>query len=397
MAAKKGLGLEYLGLREDGKKWWKARVKWRDKLTGRMREAEKTYAADSKPQALVARAKFLEEKRDGAARGPVERKRFSEAIDAYLATVTRVGTLHSYASHGRKLKKKLGDAWVDALETQHLQAVLGSYGHLSKPMVDGIRAVMINVFDHAKGLGWVTQNPAQATEAMVWRAKPKRARKALSPAEVVRLVADMRQHSYDMHVMVACMYVLGTRFAEISALTWEDVDMTTGHVRIVRGQHKGVEGPPKGNKEREAALGPTGLKMLAQHRKRMEQETWPGWQRLVFPAPPTGQGKKPGRRHDYWEWQTVAKHLRAAYGRIGLELGAVTHVARHTANNIARMHANEVFLRQVIGHSSVELSATYTEIAAAEVIDFAREQERRLFGQSGSPGGSSLGNRRKNI
>lgn len=390
MAAKKGEkpakstdGLVPLGLR-NGKKFWRARIKWRDPLTGKVREAERTFEADSKLQAQNKRAAFLAEKRDAAVR-PVERTRLAAVIDAYIATLTREGTLHSYRSYARKIKRKLGDAWVDAITTQHLQAFLSSV-YLGKSTMDSIRVVLINAFDHAVAMGQRQDNPAKGTRVGRYKPAKPRKRKALTPDETVRLHADLRQHSYDLHVMMVAQYVLGCRFAEVSALTWEDVEMATGVVRIRRGQLKGVEGPPKGNKERDSALGPTALAMLAAHRKRMEQERWPGWERLVFPAPLGGQGKRPVRLHDYWPWKTVADHLKAAYGRLGYDLGAVTHVARHTANNVARMHANEVFLRKVIGHSSAEMTDAYTEIESTEVIDFAREQERRLLGHGGRSG-----------
>jgi integrase len=405
--AKKGTGVEHLGVRSDGKRWWKARIKWRDPLTGKMREAEQTFEADSKVIALQKRAAFLREKLDGATR-PTQRKKLGDVIDEYLATVDRPGTLHSYRSWGKKIKKARGEAWIDALTAQHYQTFLASV-YLGKTSMDSIRVVLINAWDHAKGLGYVAgDNPVHDTKVTNWKPAPARGRKrkALTTDETVRLHAYLRQHSYDMHVMLLVQYVLACRFGEVSALEWPDIDLATGHVRIRRQQKNGVVGPIKGyrtpkNKpasgtpEREAALGPTALGQLLKHRERMAKEQWPGWETLVFPCPAEGQGKRPIRKHHYWDHQTPGAHLKAAYAALGLDLGAVTHVARHTANNMARMHANETFLRKVIGHSSAKLTATYSEIAVAEVVDFAREQERRLLGPSGSLSGSSGGRKRR--
>lgn len=400
---KKGSGVEHLGVRSDGKRWWRARIKWRDPLTSKMREAEKTFDADSKILAMQKRAAFLREKVDGSAR-PTQRKKLGEVVDEYLATIDRGGTLHSYRSWGKKIKKALGDAWADALTTQHLQAFLASV-YLGKTSMDSIRVVLVNTYEHAKGQGYVTKNIAHGTEVTNWKPAPPRKRKALTTDETVRLHADLRQHSHDMHVMLLVQYVLGCRFGEVSALEWGDIDLTTGHVRLRRAHTNGELHPLKGYRtpkgkpasgtaEREAALGPTALGQLVKHRERMAKEQWPGWERIVFPAPAEGQGKRPVRRHHYWDHRTVSEHLKAAYARLGLDLGAVTHVARHTANNMARMHANETFLRKVIGHSSAKLTATYSEIAVAEVVDFAHEQERRLLGPSGSSSGS-LGSRKR--
>jgi integrase len=370
-----------------------------------MREAEQTFEADSKAIALQKRAAFLREKVDGSTR-PTQRKKLGEVVDEYLATVDRAGTLHSYRSWGRKVKKVLGEAWTDALTTQHLQAFLAGV-YLGKTSMDSIRVVLINTYDHAKAQGYIAgENPAHGTEIKNWKPAPARKRKALTPDETVRLHAHLRQHSYDMHVMLLVQYVLGCRFGEVTALEWADIDLATGHVRIRRQQKNGVLGPLKGYRtpkgkpasgtpEREAAVGPTALGQLVKHRQRMATEQWPGWETVVFPCPAEGQGKRPIRKHPYWDHQTVSGHLKAAYASLGLDLGAVTHVARHTANNMARMHANETFLRKVIGHSSAKLTATYSEIAVAEVVDFAREQERRLLGPSGSLSGSSGSRKRR--
>lgn len=399
-AGRGGSGVESLGVRKDGKRYWLARIKYRDPLTSKVRDVERTFAADSKLLALQERGRIRDELLGQAVRP--ERMRWREVAAEYLATVTRVGTLHSYRSYVKKLNKRIGDVWVDALTTQRLQAVLGEI-YLARTTMDSIRTVMINVLDHAKGKGLVRTNLAHDTEVMRWRPGRPRKRKALTRDETVRLLADLRQHAYDLHVMIAVQYVLGARFAEVSALTWDDVDMATGVVTIRRGQSKGIEGPPKGYRttgkkqetgtpERIAAVGPTALRMLGEHRRRMQRDRWPGWERLVFPAPLEGQGKRPARPHDYWPHRTVSDLLKGAYGRLGYDLGAVTHCARHTANNIARMHANETFLRAVIGHSEPELTVAYSEIDTAEVVDFAREQERRMLGAgSGSRSGSLVG------
>lgn len=386
-----GAGVVPLGVRKDGKRYWLATIKYRDPLTSKVKWAERTYAADSKFLAMQERARIKDELLEKAA-APAGRQRFRDVAALYLATITRAGTLKSYRSWVKRLNKtRIGDAWIDAITTQHLQAVLAGI-LLGKTAMDSIRVVMINVFDHAKGLGLVKTNPAHDVEVKNWRPGRPKKRKALTRDETVRLIADLRQHSYDLHVMVAVMYVLAARFAEVSALWWDDIDMATGIVTLRRGQTSGAEGPLKGyrtppNKpatgkaERVVALGPTALDMLQKHRARMAKEQWPGWERIVFPNPPEGQGKRTAtRRHDYWEHRTVSAQLKAAYDRLGYDLGAVTHCARHTANNIARMHANEVFLREVIGHSKAELTVKYSEIDHGEVISFAQEQERRMLG-----------------
>ena len=389
-AGRGGDGVERLGVRKDGKLYWMARIKYRDPLTGKIRDTDRVFTADSKHLAMKERERIKTEELEKAA-APTERKKWHQVAALYLATLTRDGTLHSYKSWVNKLNKtRIGDAWMDAVTTQHLQAVLNGI-LLGKTSMDSIRVVMINVCEHAKGMGLVRTNVAHDTEVKNWRPGRPKKRKALTRDETVRFLADLRQHSFDLHVMTAVQYVLGLRFAEVSALWWTDIDMTTGIVTARRGQKNGKEGPLKGyrtppNKpasgkaERIVALGPTGLAMLKKHRERMEKEQWPGWEKIVFPCPPEGQGKRPIRKHHYWDDQTVRAHIKAAFARLGLDLGAVTHAARHTSNNIARMHANEVFLREVIGHSKAELTVKYSEIEHGEVISFAREQERRMLG-----------------
>lgn len=315
MASKRGTGLEYLGVR-DGRKHWRAFLYWKDERTGKARERERTFSADSKWQAEKRRAELLAEAKSGTSTAKVERKYFGECADSWLETVTRKSSRDSWGSHVRKLKSRFGDWYLDAVTAREMQDYLDALP-LGAGTVNSIRDVLNHVFVHAIRKGWATTNTVRDVKRRTSRVQglselgeaPKR---SLNEEEVAAFLRDMRQHEPELYPMVLTQYVLGCRFAEVSALRHEDVDLESGVVKIRRGQYKGERGPTKGRYARTAALPLEARAVVKRHVERVRTEGYAGADELVFPRPPYGR-----KRHSiHMSSSTVSHAIERSFKRI---------------------------------------------------------------------------------
>lgn len=375
--SKRGDGLTQIGTR-NGRKLWRARIYWIDQRTGKDRERVVTFEAASKHLASLERARHAEAARTGTDPRAKERRRFSVVADEWFSTIETPGSRISWSSHLRKLKARFGDWWLDAFKRQELQAYLDSLD-LGAGTVNSIRDVLRHIFRYAARRGYCESNPAAETERRSTRASRSDVledapRRALTEAEAVALLAWFRDQAPAFYTIAATQFVLGCRFSEVSALEWQDVDMQTGIVDIRRAQVRGAVGPTKGRYARKAALGPDGLALLTEHRRVMEREEWPGWDRIVFPRPPTTR-----RKHSHhWSISTAWSWYSRGLDAIGLDLPVATHLARHTAINIAVAFVSARLLRAVAGHKSEAMQARYLAQDEAEIIDLGTKISSKL-------------------
>lgn len=374
-------GLEYLGVRA-GKKTWRARLYWTDPRTGKYRSSLVTFTAQSRQLARVERDRRLAVVIRGAVTG--ERMRFRAAGEAWFATVTSRGSRISWGSHLTALTARYGDWYLDAFTRPELQSYLDALPQ-SPGTVNSRRDVLKHVFRLGVRKGWCEHNPAAETERRSTRRTADAGtdladapQRALTVDEAATLLSHLRDHEWPFYPLVATQLVLGCRFAEVSALQWDDVDMNTGLVHIRRGVVRGTVGPTKGKYARTSAVGPSGLLLLRDHRLRMQDQQWPSWQTLVFPGPPHRSGKKE-RLSDHWSFGTVYAALKRSYAALGFDVRGATHIMRHTMVTQATAHASEALLRRVVGHRTADVHQRYQHPEDAQVIDLGARIESALM------------------
>lgn len=379
---KKGDGLEQLPSRK-GRKWWHARFYWTDPRTGKEREGEATFQADSRLLAAQERERRLEAKRAGAVASK-DRKRFAEAADEYLKTKMAASSRVSRTSHLKALKKVFGDYWLDKLTHRELQDHLDAM-QCSASHANSRRDAVDNVYKLAIRKGWATTNPVRDTERRSTRLdgltelgeEPKR---ALTEDEAAAHIRDVRQHEPEAFPLVVLQFHLGCRFSELSALRHEDIDMESGIVKLRRGQYKGEKGPTKGKYARVAGIPLDVRALLKKHVERVRREGYEGADELVFPRPPYGR-----RKHsNHWSSSTLHHVIDRSYKRLGLRgegverpVRGTTHVARHTVATIAEDLASASVLQKVLGQTA-EIHARYKHPTEAKVIDLAERVAARL-------------------
>ncbi len=391
-------GLIYLGI-EKGLRKYRARLVVTDSrgATTKKYNTKIVIWAQSKADAQAQRAEALkkfEAMKLGHVARPTRRS-FKDVAEAWFATLDSFGTSLSWGSHMRALVRQFGDQWLDTITTDELQRYLatikgtrklpdGSPRPLDTGTVNSRRDVLKKIFGYAVEQGLRPDNPAETTKRkrkqksvaqhMEELELPKS--RSLTAEQLPLFFAELKRLHHDTYPIVLTQYALGCRFAEVSALRWRDVDLSKGSVVLRRGQVLGHVGPTKNRKARLAGVGPTALAVLKRHRLEMMTAKWKGYEELVFPRPPLGGN--PNKHGNNWAYGTVANHIKDVFKRLGIDVKSVTHAARHTFHNNARQQNNEILMRSIVGHATVEQSLIYSEAQIAEVIDFATAVDKAM-------------------
>lgn len=371
----------------DGKARWIVRLYWRDERTGEERERRATVTAASKSLALSEREKLLAQAMGGTPAASARRK-FADVATEAVSGIKRHGTRKTSESWNRHMSRHFGTWFIDKVTPRDIESYLEA---VSAPSAKNMRAALNRVFRHALKRGYIATNPmrdvvVERRETSLEDVQPE-ATKALEIAQVAAYFADLEANELDLYPLVHTQFMLGCRFAEVSALYRTDLDLESGLVQILRGQYLGVIGPPKGNAARVAALPLATRALLRAHLDRMAVEQWPGWETLVFPRPPTSRVRK----SDFWSHATVHAKIKSSFFRLDIRMGASTHVARYTMVTVAsQVSASEALTRAVTGHKSIAVHRGYQQPESGKIVQLAgRVGGAMLGGRTGAKTGAS--------
>ena len=172
-----------------------------------------------------------------------------------------------------------------------------------------------------------------------YQPKAQRRPVVLTLQEVSRLLAAVEP--LKIRMLLTTMYACGLRVSEALRLEVRDID--SGRMMIHIRQSKG-------RKDRYVPLGNTLLSQLRDY-WRTERPT-----RYLFPGT---QGDKP------CQVGTVRQELRIARRIAGIETPCTTHTLRHSyATHCLEAGTKVGTIQQLLGHASLETTATYTHVTA---------------------------------
>jgi len=176
---------------------------------------------------------------------------------------------------------------------------------------------------------------------------------ALSWDEVVALMEAARD-LLDL-VIVAVLAETGLRASELLGLTWRDVDLRRGVLRVVG----------KYGKERVVFLGPVSSEALS----LLFEETRPSLRDRVVPI----------------SYQALYKRVKRLAERAGLDPEKVRpHVLRHTfATEALRRGMSLPALQRLLGHSNIKITERYLHLVTEDV----EREYRSIFSPSGAQAG----------
>ena len=182
----------------------------------------------------------------------------------------------------------------------------------------------------------------------------------LTEEETKRLLDNCKGHTENImrdRAILEVMYSTGMRKIELHALNVEDVDLEHGYVRITAG---------KGQKDRIVPLGQKAVEALKDYLAIKRER--PRERALFGSSHPTRV-----RRMSKTE---IGRMLRARGEAAGLKVSP--HVLRRScATHMLRAGASVMHVKELLGHSSMEVLDSYVKLAAKDIKDAHRKYHPR--------------------
>lgn len=288
------------GIRQDGPNLYFVRVSWTNPETGKREERQRTVEG-SLLDAIKERDE-LRELRDQAVKRP---RRETLAIYARSWLESRilsgrigVATADKYAKDlDLHVLPQIGKVYLEELTPSIVQPVLGT-GHAGVNRLRMLRCISADAladrkieFDFTARL-MVKAPPGYTDE------KPNR----LSAGELGALLESAERTEPYWTAMLIVLGYTGLRWAEVSALRWDDLNYKEARIRIRQGNYKGIVVPrPENKKARSVPMDEQMIEVMKMHRQRMLVDQHPGlssgW---CFPVSGRFERKKRADVTDPW-------------------------------------------------------------------------------------------------
>lgn len=285
---------------------------------------------------------------------PSTRDRYESALSQHI--LPRLGHLRL-----DKLSRADVEAWSAAVEALRLP----SGEEYSRHTLAGWWRVLAEVLrDAAAELH--LPDPTARVSAPTTTAPRKREARTLTRDEVDVLLRWVAEHRPAWLDEISLMLFSGLRPGELYAMTWAQVDLERGQIRIDRAHWNGEVGTPKTDDPRTVALTRTLVALLRGRLARMVREQQRGLDAgLVFPS------KRGGHR--------LPGSVRPVLAEAGRLSGVVVHVTpqviRRTFNTLLlEAGVDRIVLRAQMGHTSEAMTQRYAGVS----IDSKRAAVERL-------------------
>jgi integrase len=283
---------------------------------------------------------------------PVKRIRFDAWAELWLASLeTKRNTVRSYTSTIALAERAFGSKLVRGIGPDDVKRLLVTMRE--DGLSDSTRAKHLRVLgaclQSALIAGYTGRNPVR----MIPRSeKPKPAKKEsayFENAELPLIFGRLDAGVYRSLCLVALK--TGMRLGELLALTWGDVSLLDGVIRVRRTYTDGFLDAPKTHDPRDVDLSPEVVELLGGWWRELGE---PGDDRLVFPGP---------TKSGYLDSGAVLDELYAAmqnndvarFGPSGEKPSF--HSFRHTFAKVALESGRSItWLQRQLGHKSITIT-----------------------------------------
>ena len=204
----------------------------------------------------------------------------------------------------------------------------------------------------------------------------------ITAKELDTLLMTVQQQEPYWYAVTQVMAFTGLRWAEVTALRWDDIDTDNEVIHVRRGNWRGNIDTTKTSINLDVPLLVEVRQVLNEHfdwfeahktlrRGRPEQWATPrkmyegflaGW---IFPS-------KRGGLHKGWP---MSKVLKRAMGKAQIDKRLTGHGLRRTFNDLLRRVAEGQVVRAITGHNTVAMTEHYSHIDAGE----KQAASRRMF------------------
>jgi integrase len=237
--------------------------------------------------------------------------------------------------------------WLAWVETQKREDGLV----YSTATVQSWWRVLRNVLRDAHAQGYLREDITARQEAPHTGIKDRQEKRTLTAEQLRELVDAAKHFTPTRHAEIATLAYTGMRIGEMYALHWEDIDLGTDEIRVVKSVWRGEMGATKTGKARAVPIPSFLAEILAAHRSEQMRDQHPGLETgIAFPA----------THGSYRESSSLRKSLDILGEHLGSRV--TPQVLRRTYNSIVRDHADRIVLRSIVGHSSEQMTELYSHV-----------------------------------
>lgn len=355
------------GISELAKGIYVVRVQEVHPKTGLMIDVRRRVHCEALEEAVAAHAKLRAEVLGAGDLAEPKRVRLGDYARSWLSgrlPTLKPSTAARYADTlDRVILPGLGDFYLDAITPEDaLRWFEGAAKGKAASTANGyLRVFKVMIADAA------AQYRLPTSPAARLRSVPERGEKELdsddpvnllTADEMARFMAALKEGWPQWYAMAFTQFVTASRFSEVSALRWEDVDEQRGIVRIRRGNWRTVVSTAKiDRRRRNPALTDELRQVLTEWRERLNRShrhADSGW---LFPS-------KAGKPHH--NASGMGKAFEACLKDIGVDRRFSSHGLRRTANDLIRRVASGEVARAITGHVTERMTEHYSHVDVGE-------------------------------
>lgn len=269
----------------------------------------------------------------------------------------------------------LGKLYVDALRPDDVRRWFAAKASKYAPATANcfLRVLKTMIADAAEE--HELRNPTARIRAIPdERSRRQRQFNILSAEEMRRFLDEMRTRYPQWFAIVFTQFVTATRFGEVSALRWEDVDEARGVIYVRRSHWRTRVDTTKTGDEREVVLTDELRDVLREWRQTLlrtqHRQLHSGW---IFPA-------RNGKPHHSPSCMRDA--FSDVLATIDVSRNFSSHGLRRTANDLLRRVATGEVTRSITGHATTAMTDRYSFVdltekktAASNMLRLVRDTE----------------------
>jgi integrase len=335
--------------------------------TGRMIDVRKRVRCETVEEAVAAQVKLRAESLGDEDRTRPARVRLGDYARSWLSgrlPTLKPSTAARYADTlDRVILPVLGDFYLDALIPEDaLQWFQGAAAGKAASTANGYLRVFKVLMADAVAQYRLAANPAARLRAVPERGEEELDSddpvNLLTADEMARFMAVLKEGWPQWYALAFTQFATASRFSEVSALRWEDIDEGRGIIRIRRGNWRTLVSTAKiDRRRRNPALTDELRKLLGEWReqlRRSHRHADSGW---LFPS-------KAGKPHH--NASGMGKAFEACLKDIGVDRRFSSHGLRRTANDLIRRVASGEVARAITGHVTERMTEHYSHVDVGE-------------------------------
>jgi integrase len=257
----------------------------------------------------------------------------------------------------------LGDYYLDAITPEDTlkwfeRAAAGKAAATTNGYLRVLKVVMADAAAQYR----LTSNPAARLRSVPERGEEELDSddpvNLLTVDEMARFMVALKERWPEWYAMAFTQFATATRFSEVSALRWEDVDEQRGIIRIRRGNWRTIVSTAKiDRRRRNPALTDELREVLSAWKEelhRSHRHAASGW---MFPS-------KVGKPHQ--NPSCMAKAFQDCLRTIDVQRRFSSHGLRRTANDLIRRVASGEVARAITGHVTQRMTEHYSHVDVGE-------------------------------